>query len=180
MSGLPQDSLIEAFGNLTGVLSQPSTAKARRVPWVAALQSYAVAINASPQGLTVQYHLDTSGATLTASQLPIATGTSPPSLAGVLPIDVGIRDPAQVVSFVEAAEQATSPASYAAYLGRQAALRAKTSVDLNSLLSLLTGNLIVDSNRWPAGRRRPSCEPSPRLRPRRPPAPPARSRSGSR
>jgi hypothetical protein len=145
-SGLPPNSLIEAFGNLTGVLSRPSTAKARRVPWVAALQSYAVAINAGSAGLTAQYRLDTGGATLTASQLPIATGTTPPSLAGELPIDVGIRDPAQVVSFAEAAEQATSPASYAAYLARQGALRGKTGVDLNSLLSLLTGNLIVDSD----------------------------------
>jgi hypothetical protein len=145
-SGLPQNSLIEAYGNLTGVLSQPSAAKARRVPWVAALQGYGVSINAGASGLTMQYRLDTSGATLTAAQLPIATGTAPPSLAGDLPIDFGIRDPAQAVSFVLSTQQATSPASYAAYLARQAALRAKTGVDLNSLLSLLTGDLIVESD----------------------------------
>ena len=145
-SGLPQDSLIEAYGNLTGVLSQPSAAKARQVPWVAALQGYGVSINAGASGLTMQYRLDTSGATLTDAQLPIATGTTPPSLADDLPIDVGIRDPAQAISFAEAAEQATSPASYAAFLARQAALRAKTGVDLNSLVSLLTGDLIVESD----------------------------------
>jgi hypothetical protein len=145
-SGLPQNSLIEAFGNLSGVLSAPRAAKARRVPWVAALQGYGVSINASSAGLTIQYHLDTSGGTLTASQLPIATGTTPPNLGGDLPIDVGIRDPAQVISFVEAAEQATAPASYATFLARQAALQRKTGVNLNSLLSLLTGNLIIESN----------------------------------
>jgi len=32
-AGLPQDSLIQMFGNLTQVLSSPNAANARRVPW---------------------------------------------------------------------------------------------------------------------------------------------------
>jgi len=40
-SGLPPNTFIQAFGNLSGVLSNPSAAKARHVPWVAALRGYA-------------------------------------------------------------------------------------------------------------------------------------------
>jgi hypothetical protein len=144
--GLSPNSLLQIFGNLTGALSSPSSAKARSVPWVAAIRGYAVSISATSTGLTLQYRVDTSGSTLSTSQLPIASGTTPPSLAGDLPIDVGIRDPAQVISFVEAAEQATSPAAYAAFLRRQEAVRTKTGVDLNSLLSQLTGDLIIESD----------------------------------
>ena len=116
------------------------------MPWVAALHGYAAAVSANSSGLTFQYHLDTSGATLTAAQLPFATGSTPPSLAGTLPITVAIHNPAQIAAFLESAEQTTSSASYARFLKRQAAVRAKTGVDLNSLLRLLTGDLIVASD----------------------------------
>jgi Protein of unknown function (DUF3352) len=145
-TGLPQNGLVQAFGNLSGVLSKPSAAKARLVPWVAAFRGYAATIGASPTGLTINYRLDTTGGSLSAAQLPFATGTGTPKLAGRMPITVGIEDPAQIASFVESAQQSTSPASYAKFAKHQAALRAKTGVDLNSLLRLLTGELIVASD----------------------------------
>jgi hypothetical protein len=146
MGGLPKDSLIQAFGDLTAVLSQPSAAKARQVPWVNALRGYGVSIAANATGLTFQYRLDTSGAKLTSSQLPIAHGSTPPGFAGSLPISVGVKDPSLIVKFVEDAERISSPAKYAAYVRRQAAIRAKTGVDLNSLLSLLTGDAALSSD----------------------------------
>jgi Protein of unknown function (DUF3352) len=145
-SGLPQNALVQMFGNLTQVLSAPSAAKARRVPWVGAFRGYAAAVSASSSGLTFRYRLDTTGAPLTASQLPLATGTTTPSLAGTRPITVGIHDPAQMAAFIEGAEQASSPATYAAFVKRQAAVRARTGADLNSLLKLLTGDLIIASD----------------------------------
>ena len=108
-AGLPQDTLFETFGNLSGVLSSASAAKARAVPWVAALRGYGAAISASASGLTFHYHLDTTGASLNASQLPFAPGSAAPSLIASAPISVGIHDPAQIFAFVEAAEQATKP-----------------------------------------------------------------------
>lgn len=145
-NGLPQNSLVEAFGNLAGVLSGPSAAKARQVPWVAALRTYATSISASSSGLTFQYRLDTTGQQLTQAQVPLAPATVPPTLAGTLPIAAGIEDPAHIVAFVESAEQASSPASYAKFLRRQATIRAKTGVDLNSVLKLATGSLMISSN----------------------------------
>jgi hypothetical protein len=146
MGNLPRDSLIQAFGDLTAVLSSPSTAKARQVPWVKALRGYGVSIGAEPTGLNFQYRLDTSGASLTDSQLPIAPGSTAPGLAGSLPITVGVRDPSQVVKFVEDAQRLSSPGKYAQFLKRQLGIRAKTGADLNSLLNLLTGEAALSSD----------------------------------
>jgi hypothetical protein len=145
-TGLPQGGLLQTFGNLTSVLSQPTTAKARRVPWVAAFRGYAASISASSSGLTFSYRLDTTGAQLTAAQVPLATGTAAPKLAGLLPIAAGIENPAHIAQFAESAEQAASPAGYAKFLTREAAVRKRTGADLNSLIKLLTGNLIVSSD----------------------------------
>jgi hypothetical protein len=145
-SGLPTGALVQAFGNLSGVLLQPSAAQARRVPWVAAVRGYATSISASGSGLTFKYRVDTSGKPLTAAQVPLTTTPGTPTLAGTLPISAGIQDPAHIFSFAEAAERTTSPAGYAKFLARQAAVRKKTGVDLNSLLRLATGSLIVSSD----------------------------------
>ena len=145
VAGLPTDALVQVFGNLTGALSQPSAAKARRIPWVAALTGYAVTVSANSTGLNFQYRLDTSGAHLTQAELPFAPSSSP-SLAGTMPITVGIQDPAHIVQFAESAAQAVNPVSYAKFLARQANARKKTGVDLNSEVGLLTGSLIVASD----------------------------------
>ncbi len=116
------------------------------MPWVAAIHSYAEAITASSSGLKFTYHVDTSGAQLTDAQLPFAPGNTAPALAGNFPITFGIHDPAHIVQFGESAEQVASPVSYAAFQKRQAAARAKTGVDLGSLFSLFTGDLIIASD----------------------------------
>jgi hypothetical protein len=146
-AGLPKGAAVQAFGSLVGVLSRPSAATARHVPWVAALRGYSMAVTAGASGLTFKYRLDTAGASLSSAQLPIASGTAPPSLPQPqFPIMFGLRAPAQVAAFVESAQQASSRAQYQKFETRQAKLRSKTGVDLNSLLSLLTGSLIIGSD----------------------------------
>ena len=145
-AGIPQNGLIEAFGNLISVLSTAKMAKARRVPWVAAIKGYGASISAGQTGLTIQYHIDTSGSTLATSQLPIAGGSTAPSVAGDLPIQAAVRDPAQIIDFAEAAAQATSPASYATFLKNQTTLEHKTGFDLSALIAMLTGDLVVESD----------------------------------
>lgn len=124
----------------------PSAAKAQRALWVAALRGYAASINENSSGLTFDYRLDTSGRSLSESDLPIAGGSTAPNLAGAAPIVAAVRDPAQIFTFAESAEQPTNPAAYQRFLKRQAAVRAKTGVDLTSLIKLATGDLIVDSD----------------------------------
>ena len=146
LAGLPQDAVLKSFGNVTSFLSSPSAAKARRVPWVAALRAFGETVTASASGLSFNYHFDTNGARLTASQLPFAQGPNPPAFAGALPITAGLRDPAQLIAFIESVEQVTNPAGWARALAGQARLRAKTGVDLNGLVKLMTGDLIIASD----------------------------------
>src|SRR5262249_5887930 len=90
-TGLPSDSRVQVFGTLTQVLQLPSAAKAQRVPWVAALRGYAASINENASGLTFQYRLDTSGRSLSESDLPIASGSTAPNFAGAAPIVAAVR-----------------------------------------------------------------------------------------
>jgi hypothetical protein len=145
-TGLAQNGRLQVFGSLTQVLSMPSAAKAQSVPWVAALRGYAASINESTAGLTFHYRLDTSGRSLSESDLPIASGSTAPSFAGAAPIVAAVRNPAQIFTFAENAERATNPAEYQRFLKRQAAVRSKTGADLTSLIKLATGDLIIDSD----------------------------------
>jgi hypothetical protein len=145
-SGLPQNGLVQMFGDLRSVLSQPNTVKARRVPWVAAFRGYAASISAGSSGLTFSYRLDTTGARLALAQVPLATGAATPSLTGLLPIAAGIENPAHIVQFALSAERATNPAGYNKFLAREAAVRTRTGANLGDLVSLLTGSLLVASD----------------------------------
>jgi hypothetical protein len=146
VSGLPQNSLVQIFGDLTTVLGQPSAAKARQVPWVAAFRGYGASISAASTGLTFSYHLDTTGASLTSAEVPFASDTATPALAGLLPVATGIQNPSHIVQWVESVERVTSPAVYAKFQAREAAVHRKTGADVNTLIGLLTGNLIVASD----------------------------------
>ena len=111
-----------------------------RLPWLRCLDQR------DSSGLTFSYRLDTTGASLTEAEVPFATGTTAPQLTNGLPISAGIQNPAHIAQFAESAEQAASPAGYAKFQSREATVRRKTGADLNSLIKLLTGNLIVSSD----------------------------------
>jgi hypothetical protein len=143
--GLQQQSLLQVFGNLTGVLATSKNATARRIPWVAAIRSYALTLNLSSSGVNLGFRVDTSGGTLTADELPLASGTTPPNVSSQAPLAFGLRDLSHVFSFALAAVQATNPASYADFQKRVAKLKAKTGVDLNrDIFGQLSGNLEID------------------------------------
>jgi hypothetical protein len=145
-AGMPQGDVIEMFGDLAEVLAQPTAAQARQIPWVAAITGYAAAVSASPTGITMRFHLSTAGRQLSTSQLPIASGATAPATAGELPIEVAIRDPAQIIDFVEAAAQSTDPGSYTGFLRRQAAIKQRSGFDLNVFVGMLTGDLTIESD----------------------------------
>jgi hypothetical protein len=143
--GLQQQSLVQVFGNLTGVLATSKNATARRIPWVAAIRSYALTLNLASSGANLSYRVDTSGGTLTAAQLPLASGATPPNVSSQAPLAFGLHDLSHVFSFALAAVQATNPASYADFLKRVAKLKATTGVDLNrDVFAQLSGNLEID------------------------------------
>ena len=158
-TGIAQDAAFKIFGDLTGELSTPQAAKARQVPWVAAIRGYGVSIGATPGGLAMTYHVDTSGAPLTSSQLPIAGGAAGPGLAGDLPVQAGIRDPAQTVNFILATLRETDPAGYTKFLRHVAALKRKSGLDVDAEANMLTGALNVESDSHTTIGARPGQQP---------------------
>lgn len=146
MGNLPSNSLVETFGSLSSLLSSSRAATAKKIPWVAALHSYAAAINATPSGLSIQFRLDTSGHSLSSAELPIASGATAPELAGSFPIVVGLRDPAESLGFIEAAAQAIDPGTFGQFASHENAAKSKTGFNLNTFAALLTGDLVVESN----------------------------------
>jgi hypothetical protein len=145
-AGLDPNAAGHIFGDLTTALSTPGAAKARLVPWVGALRSYAITLGSTSTGVTIGFRLNTDPSSLSASQLPIAGGSSAPGLVNGLPIQVGVRDPAQIVTFALGAVKAASPKDYAKFLKDVAVVRRKTGVDVNKLFGELSGDLVVDSD----------------------------------
>lgn len=148
LRGLPRNGLIEVAGNIAPALSSStSAADALRIPWVAALRRYGIAIIAGSGGLSFRYSLDTGARQLTSAQLPIAPGTSPPGLAGSMPIQFGLRQPAATIAFALGAEHQISPAKYAAALARMNAVKRRTGVDFQrDVLGQMGNSAAIESN----------------------------------
>ncbi len=143
ISGLPSGSLVHISGNVQPLLATQQTAQARQIPWVAAIKSYAVAMNPTSNGISLDWRVDTTGRQLTAAQLPLAAGSTAPALASGQPGSFGIRDPAQIATFVESAIQAVNPNSYAQFQAAVGALRRGFGIDVTGALGQLTGDLIT-------------------------------------
>ena len=145
-AGLTGGSVIQMFGDLTQALSTPQAAQARRIPWVAAIKGYGAAINLARGAMTIQFHLDTTGRSLSSAQLPIATGASPPGVAANAPVQMGLRDLTQSIEFAESAAQAADPAQYATFAKRVSSLKSRAGFDLNTFVAMLSGTLEVSSD----------------------------------
>jgi uncharacterized protein DUF3352 len=145
-TGISTAGVITAFGDLSGALSGPRAAKARTVPWVGAITRYGASMSATQGAVTIHYHVSTTGRPLTVTQLPIASGSSAPGIAGNLPVGVGIRDPEQIIDFFVDAVRRTDPAQYASYQRKAASLKRRSGVDIASLGKMLNGDLNVESD----------------------------------
>jgi Protein of unknown function (DUF3352) len=143
IAGLPAHPLAQISGNIAALLSTPKTAQARQIPWVAAIKGYAVSISPTSNGIGLDWKVDTSGRQLTDSQLPLAAGTTPPGLISGGTASFGIRDPAQIATFVESAVQAVNPTSWARFQAALGALRSGFGIDAAGALGQLTGDLIA-------------------------------------
>jgi hypothetical protein len=145
-AGVPANGLITAFGDLTPVLSAPSAAKARLVPWVAAITGYAASVTTDQNTTTMRFHIATTGKPMSVSQLPIASGTASAGTAGTLPMGLGIRDPQQIISFVLDAIRRTESTVYAKYLQQEAAFKKRSGVDATTVTKAMTGQLVLSSD----------------------------------
>ena len=143
LAGLPSGSLIRVSGNVKALLATPQAAKARLVPWVAAINTYGVAISPTATGMSLDWNVDTTGRPLTPAQLPIAAGSAAPALVSGGSGSLGIRDPAQIATFVESTLQAVDPTQYGQFVAALGALKSGYGIDVTGALGQLTGDLIT-------------------------------------
>lgn len=145
-AGLPQSALVRFEYNVPALLSSPRAAKAKRIPWVAALGPVAVAVTPTGSSLRIDYRLGTDRRKLTAADVPLAPGDQTPTLHTGAPVVLGVRDLRHVATFAEHAIQATDP-STATQIEQGRAFLRTFGVDLDrDVLGQLTGGSSVGTD----------------------------------
>ncbi len=145
-AALPKDALLRVGGDLQKLLaSDPDTREARRVKWVSALRTFGVAVSIASGEADVGFRLNTDSGDLTNEDLPIASGTSSPSIVD-RPADLvtGVKDPAQVIDFAEGAAQAVDPKGFGDYAQAKRTLEKEVGVSIqHDLLDQLESDLSI-------------------------------------
>ena len=144
---LPKDALVRVGGDLQALLrSDPETASARKVKWVEALRGFGMTVSAEANRFDVQFALETESGTLSAQDLPLASGAQAP---GVVQrpgeVSIGLRDPSQIYDFALQAAQATNPGDYGQFqqAKRQIDQRLGVNVD-RDIVDQLSGDTSVN------------------------------------
>jgi hypothetical protein len=131
-TGLPKDALIEVHGLVAPAIAAGArTAMARRVPFVNALKGYAVTLTASGSGLSADFRVDTSNASLPQSEQPLSGGGQSAAVTSIGPIDVGIRDVSHVIGYAQHLGQILAPTTFPRFAAGLRAIQAQTGVDVN-------------------------------------------------
>jgi hypothetical protein len=111
LGDLNKDAMVRVTGNFQAILSSdPGAAEALKVPWVKGLRTFGSTVASAEDGLSTDFEIKTEG--VTAEQQPIAVGPAPATVVRrPAEVGIGLRGPAQVVSFVEQVAKVTDPKS---------------------------------------------------------------------
>jgi hypothetical protein len=143
VDGLPESALARVYADLEALLkSDPGSADARRVKWIAALRTLGATVAATNGGVDIDFRAGTEGE-IAEADLPIAPGDDAP---GVIKregeVGLGIRDLAHIVKFAENAAQAIDPAGFGDYAKAKKTIDTQLGVSLDDdLVGQLTGNV---------------------------------------
>jgi hypothetical protein len=138
-----QDGLLRVAGNVQALIGTTAdAAAARKVKWVSALRTFGASLSADPDGIAWQFDVKTDSGSLTAKDLPLASGSQAvPVVRRAGEIGVGVRNPAQLYIFGQAAARITDPAGYAKFLRQKAKASKELGVNIDrDVIAQLTGN----------------------------------------
>ena len=142
LDGLPDTALARVYTDLEALLkSDPGTADARNIKWIAALRTLGVTVVAKKDSIDVDFRIRTQG-DLSDADLPIAPGDEAPDVIKQEgEVGLGIRDLAHIAKFGESAGQAVDPAGFGDYVKAKKTIDNQLGVSLdNDLIGQLTGN----------------------------------------
>jgi hypothetical protein len=143
LEGLPGSALMRIYADVEALLkSDPGSADARRIKWIAALRQVGATVTAKDDGLDVDFRARTEG-DLSEDDLPIASGDqAPPVIKRPGEIGLGIRDLAHIVHFGENAGQSIDPSGFGDYERAKKTIDKQLGVSLNNdLIAQLNGNV---------------------------------------
>jgi hypothetical protein len=143
LNGLPDGALARIYADVEALLkSNPGSADARRVKWIAALRKVGATVTAKDDAIDLDFRARTEG-DLSDDDLPIASGDeAPPVIERRGEIGVGIRDLAHVVHFLENAGQSIDPSGFGDYEQAKKTIDKQLGVSLDkNLIAQLTGNV---------------------------------------
>jgi hypothetical protein len=143
LDGLPENALARAYFDVEQLLkSDPGSADARKVKWIAALRTLGLTVLAKKSSVDIDFRARTEG-DLSDEDLPIASGEdAPPVVKRKDQVGLGVRDLAHIVRFAENAGQAIDPAGFGDYEQAKKTIDNQLGVSLdNDLIGQLTGNV---------------------------------------
>jgi hypothetical protein len=146
LADLPEEPLARIYFDVQRLIAQdPDTKAARRVEWVDALSTLGMTASVEKDEVDVEFNLRADGKDLDDEDLPLAAGDESPEIVqrrGEL--GFGVRDPSQIVSFVESALQAVEPGTFGDYETGKQAISQRLGVDVDrDLFEQLTGDMSV-------------------------------------
>lgn len=152
LGDLPDDAILNVSGDLRALLAMPEAAPARKVKWVAALDSFALTASVHEGDISVDYAVRTDPEGLTDEDLPIAAGDESPELIVRRgEAASGLRDLTHLFRFGEGVGRAVDPSGFGDYQQQKAQLGRQLDVDLDrDVIDQFSGDVI--STQTPDGR----------------------------
>lgn len=147
LEDLPADAPIRVYAKFDALLgADPDSKEARKVKWVDQLETLGVAVDATDDGISIDYSARTNADELNDEDLPLASGTDTPQLfersGGSSEVVLGLRDPSQLVDFALAAGRSLDPAGFAQFEAGKEAIGRQLRIDVDDdVLAQLTGDV---------------------------------------
>jgi uncharacterized protein DUF3352 len=140
LEGLPSSALVRSYFDVGGLIAaDPSAKQATQVKWVGALRKLGLTARAEANAITIDFNQHTDGS-LGAKDLPLASGDQAPAvIQHDNELNVGLRNPGQIVNFALGAGRALEGASVEAGK-RQVEKQLGISIQ-RDLLDQLSGDL---------------------------------------
>jgi hypothetical protein len=144
---LDRRTLLRAFGDarrLLGDNKEGPSAQLLRIPWVSSLGDFGATARLAARSVRLELRLGTDRTPLSASELPLKTGSATPRLHDLAaPATLALLEPDRLARFAERSLAVTDPDAYSSYSTGLSQLRSLFAVDLHRDLLEKIANLSI-------------------------------------